>query len=182
MKESSRAWPEAWKAEFEEFLSAEPVPPPPGLSETILSRVHQELSPPFWRLFPKLVAIHGIVGALTLLFCPQFGLGLASGMGLSAIYSRWGAHACMAACGATFVSGSLLAASLLLRPEEVRAIRGTWVLQLSLLTLLSMGVFLFAGAPVAAGPGVFWFFGSVLGGVGALELGWALRRFSWAGI
>ena len=74
------------------------------------------------------------------------------------------------------MGGSLLAASLTLSAEENRVVRRTEILQVTLLALLSMGVFICAGSGVVAGLGLFWVFGSILGGLGTFELGWAIRK------
>ncbi len=162
--------------ELREFVQAVPVAPSQGLSDSILSRVHRDLHPSFLALFLKLSAIHAIVGGVTLAFCPQFGLGLTAGMGLMGFFMRWGEQACMVGCGAVFMGGSLLIASLVLRPEEVRAIRKTELLQVGMLALLSIGSFVCTGAAVVVSLGLFWILGSIVGGLGTLELGWAFRR------
>lgn len=170
--------PQEWIQEFNEFISADPIQPPKQVSNSVLSRIHADLNPSSWLVFTKLAAIHGIVGFITLLFCPQFGLGLTDGMGLMALFMRFGQQACMLGCGAVFMSGSALAASLILRPEEVRAIKRTELLQISGLALLSMGVFIYAGAGVVVSLGLFWILGSVVGGLGTFELGYRLRAFN----
>lgn len=166
-----------WMDEFKEFVSAEPVNPPKVLSDSILSRVHRDLHPSVWSVFLKLSAIHAIVGGVTLLFCPQFGFSLTSGMGLMGLFMRWGEQACMLGCGAVFMGGSLLTASLALRPEEVRAIRKTELLQITVLALLSVGAFVCTGTAAVESLALFWILGSILGGLGTFELGWVIRRW-----
>jgi hypothetical protein len=168
--------PQEWAQEFSEFVSSETMQPPKNLSESVLSKIHADLNPSYWLVFAKLSGIHAVMGFITLLFCPQFGLGITDGMGLMGLFMRFGDQACMLGCGAVFMGGSALTASLLLRAEEVRAIRRTEVLQISVLALLSMGVFICTGAGVVASLGAFWVLGSVIGGLGTFELGWAVRR------
>jgi hypothetical protein len=165
-----------WIEEFQEFMGADEAQVPKVVSDSILSRVHMDLSPSSWIVFAKLSAIHAVMGFITLLFCPQFGLGFTDGMGLMALFMRFGDQACMVGCGAAFMGGSLLTASLVLRNEELRVIRKTEILQVSTLALLSVGVFICAGVGVVASLGAFWVLGSILGGLGTFELGWALRR------
>ncbi len=171
-KENSMKW--AW--EYQDFLAGPVVMPPAHISESILARIHSDLNPSAWRVFSKLSLIHLIIGTITLLFCPQFGLGFTDGIGLMALFMRFGDQVCMLGCGAVFMGGSALTASLMLRSEEVRTIRQTELLQISVLALLSMGVFICTGAGVVAGLGIFWVLGSILGGLGTLELGWAIRN------
>ena len=164
-----------WAREYQEFLAAEPVSPPEALSESIISRVRRDLNPSAWLVFSKLTLVHVFVGTVTLLFCPQFGFSPSGGMGLMALFMKFGEEACMLGCGAVFMSGSALMAAIVLRPEQVRVIRKTRFLQISSLALLSMAVFVCAGAGLLISMGLFWVLGSVLGGLVSLEIGWALR-------
>ena len=164
-----------WIKEFEEFLGVQPQLPPEHLSQSILSYVHSDLNPSPWKVFSKLSLIHALVGGITLLFCPQFGLSLWDGMGMMHIFMKWGEQVCMLACGAVFMAGSLLVASLGLRVEEIRVIRKTELLQISILGLLSLGAFLCLGLNIVLSLAAFWFLGSLFGGIITLELGWKLR-------
>lgn len=167
--------PQEWNQEFQEFMSVDPARVPVGVTETICARVHRDLKPSFWSVFAKVSAIHAVVGFVTLLFCPQFGLSLSDGMGLMALFMKFGDQGCMVGCGAVFMSGSALTASLLLKREELSVIRRTEVLQVVTLTFLSMGIFICAGVGIVAGLGAFWALGSIVGGLGAFELGFRLR-------
>lgn len=166
-----------WMQEFQEFMSIEPTDPHERLSQQILSRVHSDLNPPVLKVFLKLSLIHAVVGATTLLFCPQFGVNLLGGMGLMTLFMKWGEQACMLGCGAVFMGTSLLVASFVLRAEEVRVIRKTELLQVAALGLLSFGVFLCAGLVAVFGLSFFWLLGSLIGGLVTLEAGWALRNW-----
>ncbi len=169
--------PQEWIEEFQDFMAAEQAQAPKAVSDYILARVHKDLNPSSWLVFAKVSAIHALMGFITLLFCPQFGLGFTDGMGLMALFMRFGDQACMVGCGAVFMGGSLLTASLVLRDEEARVIRQTELLQVSTLALLSMGVFICAGVGVVASLGAFWVLGSILGGVGTFEAGLRLRHW-----
>lgn len=168
--------PQEWIEEFQEFMGADQAQVPRAVSESILARVHKDLNPSSWLVFAKISAIHAIMGFVTLLFCPQFGLGFTDGMGLMAFFMRFGDQVCMLGCGAVFMGGSALTASLVLRNEEIRVIRKNELLQISTLALLSMGVFICAGVGVVASLASFWVLGSIIGGLGTFELGWAMRR------
>jgi hypothetical protein len=117
--------PQEWIEEFQEFMGAEQAQVPKAVSDSILARVHNDLNLSSWLVFAKVSAIHAVMGFITLLFCPQFGLGFTDGMGLMALFMRFGDQACMVGCGAVFMGGSLLTASLVLRNEEIRVIRKT---------------------------------------------------------
>jgi hypothetical protein len=171
--------PQEWISEFSEFISADSIQPPKHLNESVTARVHQELNPSSLSVFFKLTGIHALVGTFTLLFCPQFGFALTSGAGLMGLFMPYGNFACMLGCGAVFMSGSLLVASLVLRPEEVRVIRKTEILQVTFLALLSIGALICVGDPIVASLALFWMLGSVLGGLGTFELGVRARGLSW---
>ena len=82
---------------------------------------------------------------------------------------------CMAFCGLLYLGISALSLSLLLKPEEIKVIRRHKILQLTLLSGVSLGVFLCLGAEVLLIPGTLWVAGSLIGGISTLELGWLLR-------
>jgi hypothetical protein len=164
-----------WIAEFQEFVSGAEVQPPKNLGTEILSRIHESLNPRAWVVFTKVALIHLFVGTATLLFCPQFGVNLLGSMGLMAVFMRFGEVACMLGCGAVFLGASALTSSFILRPEEVRTIRRTELLQFSILGLLSISVFICTGAAAIGSLAAAWFLGSVLGGLATLELGWMIR-------
>lgn len=165
-----------WESDFRAFLEAEPRPAPAPLSANVRGQVLRLLQPPFWLVFLKLALVQAVAGGVTLLYCPQFGFSLTGSHGLMHYLMQYGEVVCMAGCGALFTSASLLAASLVLRTEEVRALRAHRLLQLSSLAGLSLGVFFCAGASVAAGMGLVWALAAVVGGLATLELGWSLRR------
>ena len=167
-----------WQKEFAEFATVDAVAIPESLSESILSRVEAELRPSAFQVFTKTAAIHAIVGALTLLACPQFGLSYFGNHGLMHYLMQYGMNVCMLGCGAFFTMFSLLAASQLLRPEEVRAFKGNALLQLASLVTLSIGAFLFAGGTIVLTLALVWSLGAILGGAISLEAGWAFRKLS----
>lgn len=168
-----------WANEFLAFLSAENREPPEPISSRVVKRVQSDLNPPQWIVFAKIALIHLVVGFLVLLICPQFGIGLFEGMGLTALFMHFGELICSVACGALFLGTSMFVSSLVLKPEEIRAIRKREFVQLVLLSTLSIFAFISLGASVAATLGIAWVIGSVFGGYTSLELGRRFRfRFS----
>lgn len=92
-----------------------------------------------------------------------------------ALFMRFGDVACMFGCGAVFLGASALSSSFILRPEEIRTIRKTELLQFSILGLLSIGIFICTDAAAIGSLAAVWFLGSVFGGLTTLELGWMIR-------
>ena len=170
--------PQEWSAEFEGFLKANEATPPKAVAEIVLNRVASDLNPPAWNIFAKLSLIHLIVGGATLLACPQFGISILPGMGLMAIFMKFGHTACMAACGAFFLGGSFLLAALALRPEEVRKLRQAELIYVVSLAAVSAAVLICVGGTMILQLGLAWLAGSLLGGILTLELGWRVR--TWA--
>jgi hypothetical protein len=164
-------------AEFHEFLSVENTNPPQRVTAQVFALVHSDLNPSATSVFSKVAFIHLLVGAVTLLFCPQFGFSFTSSLGLMGVLMRYGEGVCMFGCGALFMGSSALMASLLLRPEEVKIIRKTEWIQFLILALLSASVFVCLGYPVLEAVTAIWLVGSVLGAITTLELGWRARSY-----
>ncbi len=167
-----------WQKEFAEFAAAEPAVVPVAISESVVSRVQEELHPSAFFVFTKTALIHALVGAATLLACPQFGLSYFGNHGLMHYLMHYGDSICMLGCGAFFTAFSLLVVSLVLKPEEVRVLKGNQILQLASLASLSLGAFLFAGGTIVLALGLIWSLGAIIGGAITLEAGWAYRKFS----
>lgn len=166
----------SWERDFSEFLGAKPCEAPESTSQNVFSQIHDELNPSAFRVFAKVSVIQVVVGFVTLLFCPQFGVSITSSHGLMPYLMEFGDSVCMLGCGAVFTSLSLFTASLLLRPEEVRAIKQNQVLLLASLSTLSLGVLIFFGGEVVFAMGLAWLLGSIVGSALTLEAGWALRK------
>ncbi|HEY8278466.1 MAG TPA: hypothetical protein VIH99_02505 [Bdellovibrionota bacterium] len=167
------------KSELQEFLEAERLSPPVVLSEAVRSKIFVKLQPPFWQVLGKLAFIQTLAGALSLAYCPQFGMAFSRSHGLMHYLMQYGKSVCMLGCGALFVGVSLLAASLVLRPEEVRALRERRLLQITATVGLSLGAFVCFGAEVMEAMTLAWALGATLGGMATLELGWSIRRFTY---
>ncbi len=165
------------KAEFEEFKNIEEISPPNRVTKLILSRVRHDLNPSSLSVFKKLILIQLATGFITLVFCPQFGIGfLKSSMGLMGVLMKFGDNICMAGCGAVFLGLSALIATLVLRPEEVRVLKKNELVQFPILALAVLGIFTCLGAPVLTALGVAWLLGSIVGAVSTLEVGLFLKK------
>ena len=165
-----------WEREFTDYLAVEPVDVPDPVSEQLLGRIHSELNPSALTVFTKAVFIQLVVGFVTLLFCPQFGVSLTSSYGLMPYLMKYGESACMLGCGALFTSFSFFIASFALKPEEVRALKQHEVLHLISVAILFLFALIYFGGDVALTLGLVWMLGAVVGGALTLETGWALRQ------
>lgn len=162
--------------EFNEFMSAPEMTPPISVREAVLTHVNRELNPSNQNVFLKMLGVHTIVSLFSLSICSQFGVqSLKLYDAMDSMMEVVGHTYCMAFCGLLYLGISALALSLLLKPEEIKVIRRHKVLQLTLLTGVSLGVFLCLGAKVLLIPGTLWVAGSLIGGIATLELGWMLR-------
>lgn len=165
-----------WGKDFLEFSSTEATNPPDSISGSILSKVRADLEPSVFSVFWKTAFLHFLVGGLTILYCPQFGISATSSMGLMPHLMKYGESVCMLGCGALFSGASLLVVSLLLRPEEVKVLKEHQVLQLTFLSSLSLGAFICLGGDVVFSLGLVWALGAIVGGALSLELGWIYRK------
>lgn len=162
--------------EFCEFLSASEANLPNELSKAVLSHVHRELNPSQQTVFLKMLGIHAVVSLFSLSVCSQFGFqSFQIFDAMNVFMSAVGHTCCMALCGALYLGGSALVFSLVMRPEKIKVIRRQRLLQLALLSGLSMGVFLCTGAEMLFLPSLLWVVGSLTGGILSLELGWLVR-------
>lgn len=170
------------KEDFNKFLDTPSVIPPSHLSKKIQNRIHLNLNPPILMVFGKLVLAHLIVGPISLTFCSQFGMGQShhSGNGFSKYMMGLGMETCMIVCGAIFLIFSLLAATLILRIEELKIIRKTCLLQVLGLGLLSIGAFVCMGSDLVFSLTMYWLTGAAIGGMIAIEATWWVRKRSSA--
>ena len=161
--------------EFAEFLAAEPAPPPRETLAALTRVVHAGLHPAPLEVFGKLVLIVLASGAVTLLLCPQFGLGFMRSSGLFELFMSLGHYICRIACGALFLGAGALACVMLLSPEELRVVRRHPVLQFSAASLICLAAFVALGAQVFVGATLLWFAGSVAAAAFFLEAGYRLK-------
>lgn len=167
-----------WTEDFQTFLAADAVAPPADLTARVHSAIHSRLNPASGLVFLKILLIHVAVGAITLLFCPQFGFSFTPSMGLMGVLMRFGTGACTFGCGVFFLGSSALMASLLLKPEEITVLRRNELIQLPSLAALSIVIFGLVGELSSMPLTLVWLAGSVLGALATLELAWSLRSRS----
>jgi hypothetical protein len=147
----------------------------------LMNQVRRDLSPGFVHIAVRLGAIHGIAGSISLLFCPQFGVGpLGGGDGLMGFFMRFGDLACAMGCGSFFMGLTAVAAHLVLNPDEKRALRAQGWLQYLWLVALSWGLLMWLGeGPLATLEYILgWSLAAIGVGVLASRLARASKRVS----
>ena len=161
--------------EFTQFQNNEPVEPPRKVSQLIRSKIHELTHPSPWGVFAKILGIHVIVGAITLLVCPQFGIGLGESTALYSLFQSFGHYGCMAACGAFFVGTSVLTTTSLLNIDEARVFKNHSLIYLAALSSVSLVTFFGVGGEIFIGIAIAWLIGSLAGGKLSLETIYFLR-------
>jgi hypothetical protein len=156
------------REEFEEFMSCCDVAPARCCSTTC-ECVKQALHPKFWLVFKKLSIVQLFAGSVTLLFCPQFGIGpLGGGHGLMHTFMELGPIFCALACGGFFFGVSAIVASVFLTREERGVAVRTGLGQFGLLGVASMAALMLVStsvgefSPPTAETVFFWLTGGVL--------------------
>ena len=170
-------------SEYKDFssINSENIPEP--LNRMVQQRICSELNPSEWYVFGRLSLIVFVSGAISLLLCPQFGIGFARDSGLFELFMTFGPYACKIFCGAFFVGISFFITTLILRPEELKVIRRNNVLAVSAFSLIWLGGFVNLGASVFIEAALVWFIGAFVGGLLLFELGYFVRkRLVYAGI
>lgn len=129
---------ESWQKDYRAFMSSGEVMPSESVSARLIDRVQKELNPRPWTVFKKLFLVHLLSGGLTLLVCPQLGIGpIGGGHGLMGFVMSFGPWACALFCGSFFMGTTALASLLVLSPEEARVIRRHQLWQFSVLVIFS---------------------------------------------
>ncbi len=132
-------------AEFQAFLSAEPLTPPGIIHDRVHTVVLRDLNPGLARVGSKVTGLHLVAALISLAICPQFGIGPFGGdAGLMVVLMNWGWAACAAGCGASFMLGTGLLSAFVLSRDEKRVLAGSsgWVF--TSLAAASWAVFMMA--------------------------------------
>lgn len=172
MKESEKG---IWGKEFGEFLECEELAPSASLNHAVSRMVIRDLFPSPYKVFFKLLFITALAGPLSLLVCPQMGLGHEHSP-LMHLFMQFGPTACHAACAAFFSLVCLTSASFVLRPEELRVVRQNTPIFAAATAAVSLFVFLCATPLLVSTIIVVWFFGAVVGGITGIRVADYTRR------
>lgn len=138
---------EKWNEEFQQFLQTEEVNVPLSLKSSVLEEVKEALNPSPLLVFRQLLFVHLFAGSVTLVFCPQFGIGPFGGMdGLMSVVMQYGTWACALYCGSIFMALTAITGYLVLGSVQRRVIFRTGLWQFAMLGFISMaGLMLISG-------------------------------------
>ena len=139
---------------YESFLTEDNWHSPPGeLGDNIRTEVMRDIDPSTFSVVLKLLVIHLFMSSLTLIICPQFGIGpIGGGNGLMGFVSSYGHVVCGLFCGAFFFSGSLVVASLILTNAQKRKIYSNRYATFLGLTLISLVTLIFLSSMINGMP------------------------------
>lgn len=163
--------------EYEKFVTQTELPPPSLLSQQLSNEVHSLLFPTAAHLLKKLSLIHFFGGGLSLLLCPQFGIGFSPEWGPMSLFMGFGEIGCKLGCGITyFLFTGILTASLLTL-DEVRTIRSKLWFMIGLVAVLSLALFVCLGASLLLPASLAWALGSLLGSELGFEAALPIRNW-----
>jgi hypothetical protein len=166
-----------WINEFSTFMNSEERLPSNEVSNTIIKKVHKDINPTSLKVFSKIGIVQAVIGLITLTFCPQFGFSLTGNHGITHFMMRFGETVCIFGCGIIFIGSSLLVSAFVLSRDEMRVLRSHKILQIGILSLLTLGAFYCFGAQIFEAVTIAWMIGSLAGGIASLELGWSARNW-----
>lgn len=156
---------------YQSFIKDQEESAPEHLKQNILSKVRDDLTISATQTWVKFTVIHTIIGAISLLFCPQFNLSLSGKKDLYHFFHQaLGHEGCMIVCGAIFLGTGALACILILRQAEIHMVRRSLMMAFLLLAVVSLGLFFIFGAEIYLGLAIPWLFGAVIGGASTFKL------------
>ncbi len=151
------------KQEFAEFVTVEPLAPATVLDEMIIKRVTRDLRPLWWKTWGKLTLVEVAAGMLTLILCPQFGLGFQHNELLHTLHSATTQPIFYLLCGLIFVSLGAALGGLVLPRAAIRSFGGQKYLYFILYTLLAYLALVTLGSEAFVLSSLVWMVGGMLG-------------------
>ena len=127
--------------EFLEFLTGHHVPPAflrEATQKEIFLSFHKK------SILSRFLAYQTLGALLSLALCPQFGLGLVDGHGITHYFRLISETACAAFCGSLFLSSGMLLAFMAMKAEELWWIWNRYKFVLILLPALLWGGLMFS--------------------------------------
>lgn len=160
-----------WLEDFKDFVATKEIAVPDQVSKQILSRIHSDLNPSSWIVFLKLLGIHSVVGTLSLAICDQFGMNpFNMSFSLSQYFMKFGHSFCMTLCGFLFLGLTGFFSQVIMRQGEFRVLRKNVLIQVFILSLLSLVFFIAFGVEIVIGTFILWLVGALIGGLASIRI------------
>lgn len=143
---------------------------PTSLTDKIKTTIHEQVRPKMNYLIAKLFAIHIATAVITLSVCPQFGIrAFKSSLNLMHTFMVFGLPVCNFLCGVFFTATSIGIASVILKRDEIRALKFNKTLTSASLILSSVGFFSIMNPNLFLEFSLLWLLGALFGIVVTLE-------------
>jgi len=159
-----------WEKEFLEFMDTKPLAPPPYLSKNIKTEIRKYQMIMKWIIFSKFASIQAVFATLTLFLCPQFEMGFTRHDHLATLVQHHQGIYLMAVCGAFFLSGGALLATIFLTIHEIKIIEKSECIYFPAATLIALLIFYLFGADLKWIEALPWFLGGATGGIICFEI------------
>jgi hypothetical protein len=163
--------------DFQQFQETSNIAASNTIKKNVLNHVKKDLNPGHSLVYSKLLAVHAMIGSLTLLFCPQFSLSLTHQFHLFHYFHHtFGKYVCMFICGTIFIGSGAVFAAYILKKSEVRLIKETKWLYYTSISMVAVLSFMLLGADVYLPLATFWFAGASTSGIVLFDLNYRLRQ------
>jgi len=148
--------------DFFNFQTKDEFSPSEKLSKKIISLIEKDLCPTHKIVFLKLLSIHTFIGAITLLFCPQFNLSFTNNHKLFHYFHyTFGPSICMLICGSIFLGSGAIFAVSILREAELKLIRTNKYFYYLSITSIALTTFFVFGAEIYLKMSFLWVIGAI---------------------
>lgn len=163
--------------DYNSFTKNNSDSPSPELSTFLKSKIAKELQPDTKIVLLKLLAIQGIIGTLTMLFCPQFNLSLTNNHELFHYFHRnYGDIVCMLICGSIFMGTSAFFSSYILNFAEIKRIKESRILFNIATTGILVSILLILGADIYIKLFFFWLIGALISSISLFEINTYIKQ------
>jgi hypothetical protein len=150
--------------DFVRFLNTKPVDPNPRVDDAILQVVKKDLCIPVWQIYAKMLLISVSSGMMSLMVCPQFGIGQET-LFFHSLHATSSDIVPHLLCGLFFVTiGASLNAALLKR-SEIQAISKQKYTFFIGYSFICFTLFITFGKDAFVVSSLFWVLGAILGNV-----------------
>lgn len=144
---------------------------PTHINEKILTEIHGRLHPKLSHVILKLFSVHLMTAVITMSVCPQFGMKLFKlPVNLMNSFMVFGMPACYFLCGVFFTATSIMMAAIVLKRDEIRALKFNKILAAAALILSSIGFFGIMSPNFFLEFSMLWLIGAITGVVMTLEV------------